>query len=117
MDNFLNLVQQTLIPPTKVYYDKEGNYAGSQIDIYPSLRLFSKTYAWVYAIKLWTWPLWGPFGYWIVRWWVNKYDKELMMRNPTGWPERKRKLLLKYKLLMYLWISFMTYGYLTDWGA
>lgn len=116
MKSYLELVQETLVPPTKVYYDKDGNYAGSQVDIYPAIRLFTRCYALFYCVKWVSWPLWAPFGYWIARWWCNKYDASRMKEDPKGWPDRKQKIILKYKLCMYLWISFMTYGYLTDWG-
>lgn len=116
MKSYLELIQQTLLPPTKVYQDNEGNYAGSQVDIYPAIRLFSRAYGFVIFIKWITWSIWAPFGYWIVKWWIKKNDVEMSRADPSGWPERKRKMLLKYKLLMYLWISYMTYGYLNDWS-
>lgn len=117
MKSYLELVQETLVAPTKVYLDKDGNFAGQQTDIYPAMRLVIRTLAWAYCIKWITWVLWAPFGYWVVRWWCDRNDRVRMKADPVGWPERKKKLLLEFKLWMYLWIGFIIYGYLTDWGA
>lgn len=117
MSSYLDLVKETIVPPTKVYFDEKGEYRGSQVDIYPAMRLLIRSVAWVYFIKWFTWPLWGAFGYWVVKWWCKKNDKAMKAEDPTGWPHRRRKLLLEFKLWMYLWIGYMTYGFLTDWGT
>lgn len=111
----MSLIQGTLIPPTRVYRDSQGNFAGTSTDITPAMILLCRIWGYLYLLRIILIPLLAPVYLIFVKWYSVKFDKVNMKEDPKGWPIRKKKMLRKYTSIFILWCFWMLYGYLNDW--
>lgn len=117
MRSWSSLITGTLIPPTRVYRDANGNFAGTSTNITSAMLLFGRIAAWLYFLKLILFPILAPFYLLAVNWYCKKFDAVNLKDDPKGWPIKKKKLLRKYTSYFIIWCAWMLYGYLHDWGA
>lgn len=106
----MSLINGTLIPPTKIYRDKNGNIIGTSTDITPSMMLFAKAYAYLYYFHIILIPFLAPIYFLAVRWYCNRFDAINMAENPTDWPTKKQRIKNRYTSILIIWIVYMAYG-------
>ena len=117
MRSWMSLIQGTLIPPTRVYRDSQGNFAGTSTDITPAMILLCRVWGFLIFLRLVLAPILAPVYLLFVHWYCKKFDTANTKEDPKGWPIRKKKMINKYTWVFVLWCGWIAYGYWTDWGV
>ena len=117
MRSWMSLIQGTLIPPTRVYRDSQGNFAGSSRNITPAMILLCRVWGLLLFLRLILAPILAPIYLIFVHWYCKKFDAQNTREDPKGWPIRKKKMINRYTWVFVLWCGWITYGYLNDWGV
>ena len=115
MRSWMSLIQGTLIPPTRVYRDSQGNFAGTSTDITPAMILLCRVWGFLIFLRLVLAPILAPLYLLFVKWYCVKYDRINTKEDPKGWPIRKKKMLRKYTSIFIIWCTWILYGYLNNW--
>lgn len=117
MKPFSDLVHDALFAHTRYFYDEDGNYVGESVDVTPWMILIGRIWGWTLLIKIILTPVLAPAYYAFVSWFCNRFNKPLLKQYPKEWPSYRDKLLRKYRWVFWMWIFFIGYGFLHNWGV
>lgn len=112
MKSFTTLVQEAWNPPRRVYYDNQGNYRGSSVDISPIITFVGWIYARLYLAYICLTPLLAPLYMWAAFAFTESRDAEFSKKFPKEWAKYKYRIRLKYTIIFWGWVAYWAYYFI-----